>query len=138
VNPFALPCCYALLASGISGEHFIIKEHMMRRVKFLVLFISSLGIGLLITWVDSRPGWDDTGITAGAILLAGAVFGLLMPERAWLWALLVGGGIPLVGILLHQNYTSLLALVFAFIGAYLGVAARKVVGVLLGSDAQKP
>ena len=110
----------------------------MRRIRFWILIVLALGIGLLITWVDSRPGWDDTGITAGVILLVCAGLGMAMPERAWLWALLVGAGIPLVGILLHQNYPSLLALVIAFIGTYLGVAVRKVVGVLLGSDPQKP
>jgi hypothetical protein len=109
----------------------------MGRIKFWVLFALALGIGLCITWVDSRPGWDDTGITAGLILLACAGLGIAMPERAWLWALLVGGWIPLVGIILHQNYGSILALIIAFIGAYLGFAGRKAFNALLRSDPGK-
>ena len=109
----------------------------MGRIKFWVLFALALGIGLCITWVDSRPGWDDTGITAGVILLACAGLGMAMPERAWLWALLVGGWIPLAGIILHQNYGSILALIIAFFGAYLGFAGRKAFNALLGSDPGK-
>jgi hypothetical protein len=28
----------------------------------------ALGFGLLIAYVDSRPNWDDTGVTALALL----------------------------------------------------------------------
>ena len=106
----------------------------MQRIKFWILFVISLGVGLLIAWVDSRPGWDDTGIIVGMILLVCAGLGMAMPQRAWLWALLVGGWIPLVGIVLHQNYAALIALIIAFIGAYLGFAGRKVIAALLGSN----
>jgi hypothetical protein len=109
----------------------------MKRIRFWVVFLLALGCGLLITWVDSSPGWDDTGISAAAILLACGIFGIVMPERAWLWALLVGGGIPLLGITMHQNYGSLLALIIAFTGAYLGVLARKVMATLIGMDTGK-
>jgi len=98
---------------------------MMKNRLFWVLLVIALALGLLITWVDSRPTWDDTGISAGAILLVTAALGLAMPERAWLWALAVGGWIPLMGIFVTHNYGSILALVVAFIGAYLGALARK-------------
>jgi len=32
-----------------------------------VLFVVALGVGGMIAYVDSRPTWDDTGVTAAAI-----------------------------------------------------------------------
>ena len=55
------------------------------------------------------------------------MLGLLGPRRAWLWALCCGLGVPLVNIATTHTFGSLLALAFAFAGAYTGVAARKVV-----------
>jgi hypothetical protein len=91
-----------------------------------ILFVVALGLGLAITYVDSRPNWDDTGITAGAILLSCAVLGALGPKQPWLWALAVGIWIPLFGIARAQNFGSLLALAVAFAGAYAGMALRKI------------
>jgi hypothetical protein len=82
-------------------------------------------LGLLIAYVDSRPNWDDTGITAGAILVTSGVFGLLAPSRPWLWALAVGAWVPAYAIASARNFASLLALVFAFAGAYAGMGVRK-------------
>lgn len=100
--------------------------------KFWILLAAAIGLGLLITWVDSRPHWDDTGITAAAVLFVAALFGMAMPERAWVWALAVGGWIPLQAVILTHNYAAFLALVIAFIGAYLGAFARKAITVILG------
>ena len=91
-----------------------------------ILFIVALGLGLAITYVDSRPNWDDTGITAGAILLSCAVLGALGPKQPWLWALAVGIWIPLFGIAQAQNFGSLLALAVAFAGAYAGMGLRRI------------
>ena len=83
----------------------------------LVLAVLS---GLAITWLDNRQGWDDTGITAGLILLTSGGFAALRPARPWLWAVAVGGWIPLLGIASSENYGSLLALALSFLGAYSG------------------
>jgi hypothetical protein len=91
-----------------------------------ILFVVALGLGLAIAWVDSRPNWDDTGVTAAAILLACGVLGAIAPKQPWLWALAVGLWIPLIAIARSQNYGSLLALVVAFAGAYAGMALRRV------------
>jgi hypothetical protein len=101
----------------------------MKQTQFWILTAIALLAGIAITGLDSRPGWDDTGITAGLILLTTAILGMLMPPRAWLWALLVGTWIPIRGIALHQNYGSILALVIAFVGAYSGALGRKVVAL---------
>ena len=96
----------------------------MRRLDVRSMLLVALILGALIAWVDSRPSWDDTGITAGVLLLLSAGFGALRPRFAWLWALALGAWIPLTSIVIARNYGSILALVIAFIGAYLGVAAH--------------
>jgi len=85
----------------------------------------ALAVGGLITWLDSRPGWDDTGVTAAAVLLSCALLGFFAPRRPWLWALAVGAWIPLVGIVRDRNPGALLALVVALAGAYAGMALRQ-------------
>ncbi len=98
---------------------------MRIKSKFWLLFLIALSLGLLICWIDARPNWDDTGISAGLIFLATGFFGLAIPKRAWIWALSVGIWIPVWNIILHNNYGSILALVIAFIGAYIGVLVHK-------------
>ena len=84
----------------------------------------ALVLGALITYVDSLPTWDDTGMTAGVLLITAGILGFLGPSRPWLWALALGMWIPLLGILRDQNYATLLALAVAFVGAYSGMAIR--------------
>ena len=67
-------------------------------------------------------------MTVVADMQSGGVF----PEQAasarpWATALLVGVWIPLFGILAGANYGSLLALAFAFAGAYAGMFLRRAV-----------
>ena len=33
------------------------------------LLMGAATLGMAIAWVDSRPNWDDTGITAGTLFL---------------------------------------------------------------------
>jgi hypothetical protein len=89
-----------------------------------VLLPIALGLGLLIAYVDSRPNWDDAGLTALALLASSGLCGVLAPRRPWVWALAVGIWIPLVGIASARNYGSLLAILFAFAGAYSGMVVR--------------
>lgn len=97
----------------------------MQRLKFWVILAVAVGLGLLITWVDSRPTWDDAGITAGAILILTGLLGLSMPQRPWLWALAVGIWIPAQDIFLHHNFGLSPVIVIAFVGAYAGALVRK-------------
>jgi len=94
-----------------------------------ILLAVALVLGGLLAYVDSSPGWDDTGVMAGAIFLASGLLGFLGPQRPWLWALALGLWIPLLGIVREQNYGSLVALVLAFAGAYAGMAVRRAVSV---------
>jgi hypothetical protein len=107
---------------------------MMKRSFFVIGLILAIGIGLLIARIDSRPGWDDSGISAGMVLLATAAFGALFPQRPWLWALAIGAWIPLFAIFQSQNYGSLLALAIALVGAYGGALARRALTALSRSS----
>lgn len=103
----------------------------MQRFKFWGFLGTAILLGLFIAWVDSRPTWDDTGITATAVFLVSAFLGLALPERAWLWALAVGSWIPAYGIVQNRNYGAVLALVVAFVGAYGGSFGRKLLNALI-------
>jgi hypothetical protein len=96
--------------------------------KFLLPVAIALGLG--IAFVDSQPNWDDTGVTAVALFIGCAIPAAIEPSRPWLWALAVGVWVPVLGIVRTANYGSLLALVFAFSGAYAGFGLRKAARLL--------
>ena len=98
---------------------------MKSSTKFLLMLVLSVSCGLLIAWNDNRPGWDDTGITAGLIVLTAALFGFLHAERPWVWALTVSGWIPLYSIATTGDFKMLLVTLFGFAGSYLGSAIKK-------------
>ena len=85
----------------------------------------ALGAGVVIGLVDSSPSWDSTGITAGALFLAAALFAGAARDRPWLWALLVGLPTPILDIVRTGNAGSVLALGFAATGAAVGWAIRR-------------
>ncbi len=92
-----------------------------------ILTVAALACGLAIAYVDTRPTWDDTGMTVFALLACCGLLGLLAPKRPWLWALLVGIWIPVFNIILTRNFDTLFTLIFPFFGAYAGM----LVGVLV-------
>jgi hypothetical protein len=104
------------------------NEHLrvdMKQARFLVLLVVALALGMGIAWVDTRPTWDDTGITAtvvfGSTLLLGAAF----PRRAWVWAIAVGIWIPVFNVVIQGNVGAIASLAIAFAGSYAGVFLRK-------------
>jgi hypothetical protein len=98
---------------------------MKSKIKFWMLFIIAIALGMLIGFIDSRPHWDDTGITVGMILITSAFLGFVRPQRVWIWALSVGIWIPVWNMLQNNNYSSFIALPIAFVGAYIGVLVYK-------------
>ena len=87
---------------------------------FLVLLA-----GLAIAWVDARPTWDDTGVTAGALLVASAIGGLC-GLRPWLAGALAVS--PLLAMELRgANLGLLLAPVVSLVGGYGGALSRHLV-----------
>lgn len=94
------------------------------------LLLVAVVVGIAIAWVDSRPTWDDTGVTAGAMTLAAGVLGLMGPRRPWAWALGVGIWIPAYAISRAPSLSvlaMLAVLAFPFAGAYLGMTLRRVI-----------
>jgi len=110
-----------MVAAQFAAERF--------RVWNPLLFAAAVALGIAIAYVDSRPKWDDAGITAGFLLLSAGLFGLIGPQRPWLWALGIGIWIPLHGILHAWTAGSLagglVILAFPMAGAYAGMAARR-------------
>jgi hypothetical protein len=92
----------------------------------LTIAAVALVAGLAIAWVDTRPTWDDTGVTAGALLLAAALAagaGL----RWWGAALLVA--VPLLGAELRSVGAGVsVSLLFTSAGSLIGAGFRRVVG----------
>ena len=93
--------------------------------KFWMLLISAIVAGGIIGWVDSLPNWDDTGITVLMILVSTFLLGIGGPNRAWLWAIIVGGTVVGFNAVIHGNYQSILAVVVAFAGSYGGAFIKK-------------
>jgi len=96
-----------------------------------MLFALAVLMGILIAFVDSRPTWDDTGITAGMMLLSSGLFTLLGHRCPWLIALAVGLWTPLYETYLSGNFRlpgmillPLFILLITFVGAYAGWAVR--------------
>jgi hypothetical protein len=109
----------------LASTAFRERSDAMRKGFGGLLVLGALLLGLLIALVDNSPGWDDTGISAAALLGGAMIFGVARPAHAWRWALAVGLWIPLLGIIRTHNYTILLALIFPFVGAYIGAFARR-------------
>lgn len=86
-----------------------------------VAFLIGLGIG----YVDSRPTWDDAGITAGAVFLVAAVLAAARPGVFWLTGLAVGLPVFAMNAVLRSNYGSGLVVAVGLVGAIAGVAAGK-------------
>jgi hypothetical protein len=106
------------------------EKERLDLVQKLLLAVAVL-TGLFIAFVDSRPGWDDTGITAGAMLLSSGLLTLLGYRRPWLIALAIGLWTPLYETYLSHNFRfpgvilfPLFVLLIPTIGAYAGWAVR--------------
>lgn len=100
------------------------QDRVRRRVPTRIVFGSALvcGAGLIIAWIDSRPTWDDTGITAGALTIA-AAWGAFVGLPPLLGAALAAG--PILAAELPRGLGVLLAVPFALAGAYIGAFVRR-------------
>ncbi|MCX6237868.1 MAG: hypothetical protein NTY07_09995 [Bacteroidia bacterium] len=96
----------------------------MKKTSLIVLSLAILS-GLAIAWIDSRPNWDDTGISVLMVLSAATLFGYFTKQRPWLTALAASVWIPIFGIIGTHNFGSLIAIIPGFIGAYLGFFFKK-------------
>jgi hypothetical protein len=97
-------------------------------MKNRLLTVAAVVIGVAIAYMDSRPHWDDAGITAGLMVISAGLLGLIAPQRPWLWALAIGIWIPAHAMVQHPEPKALAMLVilaFPFAGAYAGMAMRR-------------
>jgi len=86
-----------------------------------ISIITAVLFAVIITWIDTRPNWDDTGFTAGLLFLSAAACGVWSPFRPWLLGLIIGGIIFVTNLVLSGNYES----VIAFAGAYAGAIHQR-------------
>lgn len=90
----------------------------MRSTWFVL--VVALVVGSAIGYMDSRPTWDDTGITVGSVFLAAAILAAARPRAGWLVGLAVGVPVLAFNAVLHHNFGSAVAIAIALAGAGLG------------------
>jgi hypothetical protein len=100
------------IVRGVEGS----AQSTWRARDNLALVVAAIG-GLAIAWIDASPGWDDTGITAGLLVIGAGVAAAVSGRRPWLWALLVGLPTPFVELADGGDPAALAALGFAAVGA---------------------
>ena len=94
----------------------------------LVTLVIGLMIGTGIGYVDSRPTWDDTGITVGAVFVSAAVLATIRPRSGWLAGLAVGLPVLIFDVVLHGHYGAAAAVVVALVGAGAGMLVGRALG----------
>lgn len=95
--------------------------------KFLILIILSLLAGLIIGWIDTRPRWNDTGITVALIFISSFILGIFSNRNAWVIALIIGLCITTLNFLVSNRIDSAVSILIALAGAYGGVLLKKIV-----------
>ena len=98
------------------------------------LLLLALIIGILLGISDVRS--DDTGITAGLILIFAAFLASAQPKHFWQPVVILGLSIPVANLLwivsnnkysllLNQGLGSFMAIGFALVGGLIGLAVRQ-------------
>lgn len=107
-------------------------EKERKRPMQKLLLILGLLVGILIAYVDSRPTWDDTGITVGSMLLSSGLFTLLGYRKPWLMALVIGSWTPVYETFVSRNFAlpgvvlfPVVVLSICLVGAYSGWAVHQ-------------
>ncbi len=120
---------------------------MKKYIGWICLLIALCG-AVFVGWVDFHN--DEPQAAVLLILVLTFLLGILLPARAWLWAILVALGIPGMYFVLRALgyqpvsqpspgwYASLLALIPAFIGAYAGALGRVILNTLFSHSPTTP
>ena len=89
-----------------------------------ILLVVAILCGIFLAYMDSSPGWDDSGITVVGLMISAGLITSLGHPRPWLIGLAVGIWIPLLYIYQSQAFSMLFVLIIPLIGAYAGWAVR--------------
>lgn len=88
--------------------------------------------GLFTAYIDALGGDFHLFITALLLIFFGAILGFIQPQKAWRWALIIGGCVYAIFLLrrvfdeLSLNFLKAVpTFIPAFFGAYAGVFLRK-------------
>lgn len=99
--------------------------------------------GLFTAYIDSRGGPFHLFITGLLLTVFGAATGFIQPERAWRWALIIGGCVYIVFLTrrvfdeVSLNFLKAVpTFIPAFIGVYCGAFLRKI-GLMAKADHAK-
>lgn len=84
----------------------------------------ALAIGTAIGYVDSRPTWDDTGVTAATLLLTSAALSAARPRSAWVVGILLALPLVLFHLLHAEGFGSVIAMALPPVGAAIGWGVR--------------
>ena len=88
--------------------------------RFLAGLAIALVAGIAIGYMDSRPGFDDTGVTAVALVLAAGVAAFTAGRAPWLVAIAAGIWVGAFEMSSIASGGPIAALVLAGIGAAIG------------------
>lgn len=107
--------------------------------RFVLVYVFAFIISAAIGYLDTHTKTDDNLPMVLILLTVTFLFGVIHPKSAWQWALIIGLGVPashLIGRLVGYRppypvepnvLITFIALIPAFIGAYLGVLMRSLV-----------
>jgi len=96
----------------------------MRHTAVVVVAVAAV-LGAVIGYVDSRPTWDDTGVTAGALVVCAFALAWIRPGAAWLVGLALGVPVLLFNAIVHGGFGSALAIAFSLAGAASAYGIRR-------------
>jgi hypothetical protein len=93
----------------------------------------AVALGLFTAYIDALGGDFHLFVTALLLIFFGAILGFIQPQKAWRWALIIGGGVYAF-FLLRQVFDAVSlnllkavpTFIPAFCGVYAGVFLRKV------------
>ena len=96
----------------------------LRPTAISLRFVAGLAIalvaGVAIGYMDSRPGFDDTGVTAVSLVVAAGLASFVAGRAPWLIALATGIWIPLFELSTIGSGGPVASLILAGAGASMG------------------
>lgn len=89
----------------------------------------AIGIGCAVGFVDSRPNWDDTGVTVGLLVLTALVLACIRPRVAWVSGLAVSVPVVLFNAITRGGFGSLVGVAISMVSAGIGYGLGRALGV---------